>query len=442
MHEVFISLCNENINKVIKELLSSSQEKKDSLLCSFASIIGLLPENIFIYLEFCRKIRAHEDILKFFVDEVEKQINRTIEDKKSEIFCFYVQFLYLCEYCNIIDSDVDKVMNQFNENTKNVVFGCRKIEENKLMIKKEQETVKIQLNIKCDVEFCQITNDYITNFIKLAKSVCKNLDCSLGDAFVAVYLVKSFGFDKSECISQLNRYFDYRNYCELIVGLLMANMSNAVGSIFLKFVIVALGENKGFFSTFYDMVPKIDRNTFINSTLALIYVTYYVQPPKMDAAGSNCYKPYFEDSEVNNFKLLIDESSAIEIIKVANKTNLNNFLPEQFLHLLPEDKQFEPTELKQLIDANEMDKIKEMDRRVFFEQFCIIAYPSISHCLVYLEILAAYFSLEKADQRLFLSIFYKINENRFSYLEHIGKKLVFFRIIDDDVASEYPYIFY
>ncbi|ELA48156.1 hypothetical protein VCUG_00394 [Vavraia culicis subsp. floridensis] len=442
MHELFVRLSERNLEDVADEILTSEEIKKEKLINSLVTIVGIMPWNVLLFARLIKLIKIDGEIVKMLGQELEKQICESVEQKKIVAYLSFLRLLYVLEYLNVFESNITTAIDLVNESVRSIIFDCKGIDRNKLLVKKEDESIEMGVQIKVDSLFIAEVGKYIETFAQTAKKVGMIDNDSIGDVFMARYLVESINFDKHECCMQINCYFDENNYHELIIGILSAREATPDNSIFFRFVLVSLGKHRGFLSVFYKFLLSINKNKFLYSVLALIYETYYAVPPKNQSYTSYHYQPQLNEAEIDTFKSFIDESLAIEMIKYSNLQFLRNFLPENCFHLMPEEKNFENIRLKRMADDDDMESVKKMSKNDFFEQFCKISYPSVSHFLIYLETFAIYFNLSQEEQRAFLNIFYQINENKFSYLEHIGKKLLLFKVIDQSVADEYPKIFH
>ncbi|ELQ73973.1 hypothetical protein THOM_3113 [Trachipleistophora hominis] len=442
MYELFVRLSERNLEDVADEVLTSEEIKKEKYINSFVTIVGILPWNVLLFARLIKQMKTDDSVVKILAQVLEKQINERVEEKNIAVFLSFLRFLYVLEYLNVFEGDAISTIERLDEKVRRVIFDCKGLDRNKLLVKKEDESIRMNLKIKLEDPFAVEVCKYVENFSQTAVKVGMDGNDSLGDVFIAHHLVKEIDFDKQECCLQASCYFDENNYRELIIGILSAREIIPENSIFFRFIFVSLGKNKGFLSEFYKFVSNVEKNKFLYSVLALIYETYYAVPPKKQFYASYYYQPQLNEAEIDTFKSFIDENLAVEMLKYSNLQLLKNFLPENYFHLMPKEKSFENVELKRIVESNNIQKVDGMDKNDFFEQFCKMSYPSVSHFLVYLEIFAQYFNLSQEEQRAFLNIFYRINENKFSYIEHVGKKLLLFKVVDQSIADEYPKIFH
>lgn len=440
MHDKFIRLTLKNHDYIIDEFKMGKTDRMEQIMDAFITIVGVSAIRVLVFAEFLKQLGLKEETIPLFVSELKKQIRVCLKEGDFDRFLSLVRFIYILEYLNILDSGIGAVLEKLNENAQRIVLDCKGIERNKLMTKKAEDAFKAQLEIDLGEEFISNLNKYADEFSSSVAKISEEL-VSLGDVFIARYLAKNISFDKNECVIQMSEYFDEHNFHELIIGILLARELHSENQIFFRFLMVSLGRVKGFLSAFYKFSIEREKFDFLLSVLALIFETYYAVPPKNTLYQGHYYQPQLNEQEIEGFKSLIDEKLAIEMIKYSNVKNVKYFLPENFSDLIPEEKEFGEIELKKIAENNKMSKVEKMERKDFFVQFCKVSYPSISHFLIYLETFSSFFNLNEEEQKMFLDIFCEVNERRVTYLEHVGKKLLLFKVIDESVAKEYPVVF-
>ncbi|KAF9765024.1 hypothetical protein NGRA_0044 [Nosema granulosis] len=101
--------------------------------------------------------------------------------------------------------------------------------------------------------------------------------------------------------------------------------------------------------------------------------------------------------------------------------------PENFYQSFPEYKQEHPP----IKPIRKDGFVVSGDKKKFFQDFCLLGSPSVSHFLAYLEIHKKHFKLTEEEQKEFLEIFQKIFKNRKSFSRIILGKMKLFGILKE-----------
>lgn len=436
MYDRFLKLNSKFNDQIIDEYKTSGSDKQEKILFTFMIMISVSPCKILQYVDLLYNMNISNEFINQFKDILESKITLILKNKEYDQFLNILRFLYICEYTNIFQSNLNDILDNLDEKTANLVFFCKNLEKQKLKLTKRDNSIQINYQINLTDNMKNEIVESTDNLMKIMKQY-ESTENIVGDVNIALYTLYSFHIDKKECLNQIHNYFDVSNFRELIIAIMIYKDSNEKNILFSKFFMVSLGKTEGFLSILYDYIDK-HKNRFFNVILAMIYQNFYSYTEKnVHLSDVIHYTPQLHEEEIEKFKSLLTGEVAIEMLQICDLNNLKNFLPNEYNIIFPNEFIDNKTVLKEVAVNKNFSQVKSMEKGDFFTEFCKLSYPSISHFLTYLEIFSSQFSLSKNEQNLFLKIFFEINKKRFVYLSVILEKLLYFNIIDEDVAVNY-----
>lgn len=272
-----------------------------------------------------------------------------------------------------------------------------------------------------------------------------------GDMMVAYHIIDTFLFDKVECGINLTIYFIDYEFTNLIYGVFLYYLANKDKRGFIIALFMSLTKTEGFLPSFYNLyeylikVPEIKE--LITLLMAFIYERYFY--PETECISyyktSTEHDPSLCNDERTRFFEILSPESVEILLRISNHEELKYQLRSEQKKMVPRYNVFKEKELfdlKTLINARDLSKIKEYPKEDFFRTFLIISRYSVSHFLVHLEILKEYFILSWDEQRVFCAIIKELFTENSSFRRIVCNKLAEYKIINDVVGNEFPGLFH
>ncbi|KRH94086.1 hypothetical protein M153_3860004552 [Pseudoloma neurophilia] len=416
MIESLLFLKDIRIDEMVDDLAQSDRFRLEKFIVSLFSVIPYLPGKVLQFSSLLSRIPLSSDLLVFLKSTIEDTVLDLIKKEQSSELFNVLRFLYVCEYANLFTSNLEELLDELDVNILNLIINCAGVEKRKLLIRKREKSFEVEFKFS-------FTDDVKNLLTKKATQLAQNLknlklsdrtiteNCSNGDVFIAFYIIQNFHDEKQECISQMTTYFtDY--WVDCVLGCLI--FKETVDMVFVSLFFPSFYKSTNFLANLYAVLEKYENGVFKNRTLAFIYNNAYKFQQRLSESSHN-YDP--EEKEIEKFRSLITKEVAEEMGRVCKANDLRIFLPEQYHNLLPPSIPVPSGSiLHEIAEKKEFRKITAMDESTFFQEFCKITSPSISHFLTYLEIFQEKFE-HSNNITEFFRVFKEYNKGRSSYLD-------------------------
>lgn len=465
MEKEIVRLNSKNFGVILDEFRNVYTTSKQSLLDSTIDCILFMPHNHYLISKFilqaCHGNRTfhHDfvtridtlditDALQFFsllkvLSYLERNsllekntVGDLVKILSLDLFTDLIIFLDCSTAFDSMDEAQDKrvpeeVQDRSEDNPTSFLAldGSQKTIDTELLV--EDSGPGSIIRVKVSNELKENVRNKITEFNSL-KLKYKDMQY---ECFIAQQMIQNLSFNISECTYQLATYFTEQNIIQLVYGVLIA--ARNVDIVIFILLVLSFAKEKGFLRELYPFIDPTDES--MRTLCCFVFEQYYnnVGTQKSYYDANSTYNPSFSAEEMESFKRIVDKDVIEEMRLYSSKEDL-----EAFFGVEIGDNELEITEEAfRLQDALNEHKEVGMSQKDFFQNFCLIGSPSITHFLVNLEQNSSYFRLDRDSQKLFCGIFLDLFKDKRVFKGVICKKLLKFGVIGVDVAREVPELF-
>ncbi|TBT99335.1 hypothetical protein CWI36_2014p0010 [Hamiltosporidium magnivora] len=457
--QLLIELNERDYDSSFNQIIEYLETHDSNFVEILIQIIVEVPYNFYLYSLLIIDISSS---LKSFGIKFSEKINfyhkKLVKDNDALLLVSFYRTINILEFVGFFKpNQVKKFLNDEEYNQISLfVTGCKSIQHS-LKGMDFEENKNFEFDLENDIFYSDELKKELINLQKYKKFM-EIFGIENGDFIVSKQIIDKFSTSYKESCFQFYCYFQKEYYDSLILSIINGVVEDKIDLPLYIYIFKKMGMYENFLTNYYDLILKIrNKKTeiidfydkiikFINISMAFIFENFHNLPEKHSSfyAEQVSYRPENDKGLSEMFKSLLNPSIINEMMKISNSNVLIDFLPPKYKNIVFIAEIYENTpqsiELKRIINENDFEKLKEMDKKEFYKAFMVLASPSISHFLTYFEILKNYFVMNSDEQRIFCTVFIEYFNDWNSYKRIVCEKLIEAQFIEETIAKEFLYL--